>query len=141
MRASWACATHVHAVKMSTGQKRALPAWFTLYPSDRIGCLPFAISRRGLRTLLESQLPDDVGCDIQGSIEPSDRSIVDIEDDLETLVLSNSRHGWFKPDFEGALGVTLNSHELRARVLDEPLHVDTEFLHLAGALGADDFGQ
>src|SRR5262252_1984317 len=101
MRASWACATHVHAVKMSTGQKRALPAWFTLYPSDRIGCLPFAISRRGLRTLLESQLPDDVGCDIQGSIEPRDRSIVDIEDDLETLVLSNSRHGWFKPDHEG----------------------------------------
>src|SRR5215471_18731822 len=138
MRTSWAYATHRHAVKIGTAQTRVRLASFNLTLSDRIGCLPFAISLRGQPTLLESELLDDVGCDIQGSIEPRDRPVVDIEDDLETLVLRDLRHGWFKSYYEGAFGITLNPDELRARVLDEPLNVDTEFLHLAGALGADD---
>src|SRR5262245_45021620 len=64
-----------------------------------------SISRRMDASLLEIELFDDVGCDVEGGIKPGNLFLVHIEDDLQPLCLCDCRQRRLEPDHERILRI------------------------------------
>src|SRR5258705_2347799 len=72
--------------------------------------------------------------DVQGRINPRDRSLVEAEYQRQSVLPGDLRKGGLELHKKGALEITLHTHQFRLRVLNKPLDVDAEGLDLLRAL-------